>query len=50
MSKSLYNYMGREFTLGARALALLGNSMGIDVDTQHKLFPKQRPALVMSAV
>ena len=46
MSKSLYNYMGREFTLGARAL---GNSMGIDVDSQHKLSPKQRPALVMSA-
>ena len=47
MSKSLYNYLGREFTLGARAL---GNSMGIDVDTQRKIFPKQRPALVMSAL
>ena len=46
MSRSLYNYMGREFTRGARAL---GKSMGIDVDTQYKLFPKQRPALVMSA-
>ena len=46
MSKRLYNYMGREFTQGARAL---GNSIGIDVDSHHKHFPKQRPALVMSA-
>ena len=46
MVKSLYNCMGREFTQGARAL---GNSMGIAADSQHMLFPKQRPPLIMGA-
>ena len=46
MSKSMYNYMAREFTQGARAL---GNSMGIAADSQHMLFPKQRPPLIMGA-